>query len=468
MRRVESNLLNRPLRGLRAIPQLGRRWRPLGTNISNNQITTKKGQKTICSHFIGCPNLVGSVSCKFYSCTVSIKKEKAIRKLIPGVNDLKTINPALALEVDGWDPATIVAGSGKKMPWVCSYGHKWTAPVGDRHRRGDKCPICANRTILIGFNDFSTTHPELAKEAFEWDASAVTQGSERKFKWLCPLGHFYITSVYKRAVRNQGCPYCANQKLLVGFNDLMTTNEALAVEAHGWDPSTVVAGSPKRRKWICRLGHSWEAPIRDRHRNNLGCPFCANFKILLGFNDLLTTHPQIAQEAFGWNPTTVVAGSERKRKWKCPAGHTYIANIRDRTRVNSGCPSCSIYGFDPNKKGFLYFLGHENWGMLQIGITNNPEKRLTQHKKLGWDLLELRGPMDGFLTQDWETAILRMLKAKGADLSNEAIAGKFDGYSEAWSKSTFEAKSIKEMMKLTEEFEEKSLKKKSKARKIKE
>jgi hypothetical protein len=30
-----------------------------------------------------------------------------------------------------------------------------------------------------------------------------------------------------------------------------------------------------------------------------------------------------------------------------------------------------------------------------------------------------------------------------------------DGYSEAWSKSAFELKSIKELMKLTEEFEEK-------------
>jgi len=91
--------------------------------------------------------------------------------------------------------------------------------------------------------------------------------------------------------------------------------------------------------------------------------------------------------------------------------------------------------------------------MLQIGITNNPEKRLASHKKLGWDVIENRGPMDGHLTQQWETAILRMLKAKGADLSNKEIAGKFDGYSEAWSKSTFPVKSIKELMRLTEEFE---------------
>jgi len=56
-------------------------------------------------------------------------------------------------------------------------------------------------------------------------------------------------------------------------------------------------------------------------------------------------------------------------------------------------------------------------------------------------------------TQQWEIAILQMLKAKGADLSNGKIAGKSDGYSEAWSKSTFEVSSIKELIRLTEAFE---------------
>jgi hypothetical protein len=80
---------------------------------------------------------------------------------------------------------------------------------------------------------------------------------------------------------------------------------------------------------------------------------------------------------------------------------------------------------------------------------------MSEHQKNDWELIELRGPMDGHLAQQWERAILRMLKAKGADLSNDKIAGKFDGYSEAWSKSKFEAKSIKELMRLTEEYEEK-------------
>ena len=62
--------------------------------------------------------------------------------------------------------------------------------------------------------------------------------------------------------------------------------------------------------------------------------------------------------------------------------------------------------------------------------------------------------MDGNLTLQWETAILKMLKDNGADLSNENIGGKFDGYTESWSQSKFPVKSIKELMKLTEEYEE--------------
>jgi hypothetical protein len=180
---------------------------------------------------------------------------------------------------------------------------------------------------------------------------------------------------------------------------------------------------------------------------------CANKKLLVGFNDLATRFPLLALEADGWDPTTIITGHSKK-KWKCSNGHKWAADVLSRTQRNIGCPSCAKYGFDPNKDGFLYFLRHPNWEMLQIGITNTPDHRLNDHKKLGWEILEIRGPMDGHSTQEWETAILRMLKAKGADLGNANIAGKYSGYSEAWSKSTFEAKSIKELMRLTEEFED--------------
>ena len=179
---------------------------------------------------------------------------------------------------------------------------------------------------------------------------------------------------------------------------------------------------------------------------------CANKKLLVGFNDLATRYPELALEADGWDPTTIISG-HTKKKWKCAKGHRWASDVLSRTGRDIGCPSCAKYGFDPNRDGYLYFLVHENWELFQIGITNTPDQRLNDHKILGWEVLEIRGPMDGHLTQQWERAILRMLKSKGADLANRKIAGKYSGYSEAWSKSTFEVKSIKGLMQLTEEFE---------------
>ena len=48
-----------------------------------------------------------------------------------------------------------------------------------------------------------------------------------------------------------------------------------------------------------------------------------------------------------------------------------------------------------------------------------------------------------------------MLKANGADLYNSKIAGKFDGYLEAWSISTFKVESIKNLFDMVVEWDKK-------------
>jgi plastocyanin len=434
---------------------------------------------------------------------------------------LSKTHPKLAKEADGWDPSSITAGSGKKVKWKCKLGHSYEAIVASRAGQNSGCAVCTGNKVLIGFNDLRTTHPDLAKEVIDFDPEAFTFGSGKKLKWKCPKGHIYESTIVNRTSRKSGCPICSNNKVLPGFNDLATIFPELAKEAYGWDPSTykpmsgkkvtwkcikghifssiianrskgvgcgvcankviiagindlatlhpkiaaqangwdprkVIPGSHKKLLWRCPVGHSYLANISDRTGGKQSaCPICANKQILVGFNDLKSKYPEIASQAYGWDPTTVTSGSSKKLMWKCSENHLWKTIVSDRTGVHkSGCPSCAKGGFDPNKDGYLYFITHPDWEMFQIGITNAPDDRLKDHKKLGWVALENRGPMDGHLTQQWETAILRMLKAKGADLSNSKIAGKFDGYSEAWSKSTFPVKSIKELMKLTEEFEE--------------
>jgi hypothetical protein len=376
----------------------------------------------------------------------------ANKSVLIGFNDLQTTRPDIAAKADGWDTQSLTSGSERVREWKCSEGHSWSAKV---HAvvSGTGCLVCLNKQILKGFNDLNSMFPEIASQADGWDPSLYGAGSHKKMPWICSKGHPYKATIVNRTRRGDRCSVCSSKTLLPGFNDLAATFPQIAAEADNWNPSAIFPNSNKKLPWECKLGHKWIATPNGRTYKNSGCPVCSGRTVQIGFNDLATKFPDLATEADGWDPRTIGIGSDLKRKWRCTEGHTWTAVVGSRTR-GIGCPSCAKFGFDPSLDGFLYFLSHNDWMMFQIGITNFPKKRIASHKSLGWELLELRGPMEGFLAQQWETAILRMLNAKGADLSNERIAGKFDGYSEAWSKSTFEVVSIKALMRLTQEYED--------------
>ncbi len=376
-------------------------------------------------------------------------------ELLIGFNDLETTAPNLAKDADGWDPKEVIFGTNKKLKWKCSAcGNKWIASANHRRNRG--CAVCANQKVKPGLNDLATTHPDLAKEAYGWDPTTIFAHSGKQVEWLClKFGHTWKAQPNNRSTRGDGCSICSGQKLLSGFNDLATTHPDIALDAIGFDPKLIGKNDKKKRVWKCKkFEHTYESQTANRTYRDQGCNICAGKVILVGFNDLLTTNPELAAQAYRWDPSKVTFGSHLRKKWKCLNGHIWEAIVANRS-TGYDCPTCAITGFSPGQKGYLYFLKQNDWKMYQIGITNVPEDRMNRHKRNGWEIIEVRGPMDGLLTQQWETAILRMLKAKGADLSNSKIAGKFDGYSEAWSKSTFPVKSIKELMRLTEEFEEK-------------
>lgn len=376
-------------------------------------------------------------------------------KVAPGVNDLATTNPLLASEANGWDPTKFTAGStSKKMAWKCAKGHEWTAMIGSRNNTGVGCPKCSGRDVIPGENDLLTLFPSVALEADGWDPSVVMAGSGQKLPWVCSKGHKWTAKVGSRTFQDNGCPICSNQITITGINDMATSHPELAAQAWGWDPTITSAGSNKKLEWKCALGHTWKTSANKRKQEETGCPFCSGSSAWPGFNDLLTLMPEIASEAYEWDPSTQTVGSGLKVFWKCENGHTWKAAIYSRTGPNkNGCPSCSVSGYDPNKDGYLYFLSHPHWGMYQIGITNDPDRRLMQHQKTGWEVLEVRGPMDGLIAQEWETDMLRFLKKSGAKLGPKEVVGKFDGYSEAWLQVNFEMKSLVQLMNLIKDSE---------------
>jgi len=297
------------------------------------------------------------------------------QKVLKGFNDLATTHPAIAKEAFGWDPTLYSQGSDKVELWKCLKSHEYKSAIKNRSL-GKGCPFCAGKKVLKGFNDLATTHPELAKEAFGWDPTTVSAGSKKKFKWICENGHIRTISPQGRFQREQKnktiakCVFCTNQKVLKGFNDLATTHPELAKEAFGWDPATVIAGSDKKLKWKCEQGHVWDAAVNSRRielKSPANCPYCGNYFLWPGFNDLATKYPHIASESLGWDPKKVLFGTATRKKWKCKSGHTWTTSVSNRTLKGTGCPSCAKYGYDSSSNGYIYFLIHPIWEDISIG-----------------------------------------------------------------------------------------------------
>lgn len=111
-------------------------------------------------------------------------------------------------------------------------------------------------------------------------------------------------------------------------------------------PSDVTPGTHRKVWWRCPADHEWRSEVKSRVKGS-GCPVCSNRVVLPGFNDLATTHPQLAAE---WHPTKnngltpadVVAGTERRVWWRCGnnAGHVWRAAVSSRVFEGCGCPVC--------------------------------------------------------------------------------------------------------------------------------
>ena len=197
-------------------------------------------------------------------------------------------------------------------------------------------------------------NPNVAKEwnnekNGELKPDMVMANSGKKVWWICSKRHEWQAIIRSRN-NGAGCPICANQQILKGYNDLATVNPKLSKE---WNnekngelkPDMVMANSGKKVWWICSKGHEWQATITNRQKGS-GCPQCSGRQVIIGYNDLATVNPKLSKE---WNnekngelkPDMVMANSNKKVWWICNEGHEWQASIVNRNRGNS-CPKCII------------------------------------------------------------------------------------------------------------------------------
>ena len=251
-------------------------------------------------------------------------------------------------------PMSVGYGSKQKVWWHCYKGHNWTTQIKTRTaKRSLGCPICAGKETLQGYNDLATVRPDIAAEwnptkNGETTPQLVTAGSTASIWWICDQGHEWVATVRSRTSSNCGCPVCAGNKVLPGYNDMATLAPEIAAEWHptkngNLTPSQVTLHSNKTVWWICDQGHEWSTPVARRVQAK--CPYCTNRKVMPGFNDLETINPDAAamwhNELNGdLKPSQVTPGARTRVWWQCKFGHVWKAKIYSVNR-GSRCPVCA-------------------------------------------------------------------------------------------------------------------------------
>ena len=190
---------------------------------------------------------------------------------------------------EGLTPISVPAYANYKVWWLCSLcGFEWQS-IPSHRSGGEGCPACSNKAVFPGKTDLATVYPDLIKEwDYEKNSISPTQvacKSNKKYWWKCvKYGHSWETTVTDRTSDQTGCPFCANRKILVGFNDLSTTHPQIAKQWHyekngTLTPEKVTYGSSKKVWWICAAcGNEWQAVIYSRSAGR-GCSICTQNKL---------------------------------------------------------------------------------------------------------------------------------------------------------------------------------------------
>lgn len=273
---------------------------------------------------------------------------------------------------DGLTPSMFRPNSEKKVWWDCKYGHEpYLQSIRSRvHAKYNGCPRCNSGRIVHTHRapdegeSLADLNPEIAAQwCYEKNDGFTPRdfkpGSEFKAYWNCPNhDEPFLTTIIDR-VKGSGCGYCANKKVLKGFNDLASQHPELLEE---WDyelndisPDEVTVGSHIEVHWACNhpgCGHKWVAAVNRRVLGH-GCIKCRPRKVRMTRlrpetgQSLQDLYPHLAAE---WmpedndyiTPADVKTDTKTKFVWTCSiCGDKFEESVKMRVQNGHlGCCNC--------------------------------------------------------------------------------------------------------------------------------
>lgn len=247
-------------------------------------------------------------------------------------------------------------------------------------------------TLTEYFVNHAQLRNEWARDKNAVSADELTPYTRTKVWWRCEKGHEWQAAVDSRVNPGRSCPYCANQIVIAGENDLASTEPRMMKLWHPTRngallPSMVMAGSSKSFWWQCERGHEWQAKAYTI-KAGCGCPYCTGKRPIVGETDLATTHPHIAaiwSEKNKLTPSDVTSGSHKKVWLVCERGHEWEMQIDTAAIMGCGCPYCAGKRAIPGETDLATMRPDlmEQWDFEQNTIDPR-ETTISSHDKAWW------------------------------------------------------------------------------------
>lgn len=189
-------------------------------------------------------------------------------------------------------------------------------------------------------------------------------------------GFEWSASVHELVNGGSGCPICAGNMRFTEEERIEQINKLENIEFVCWVDS--YKNSHSKAIVRCKIdGFEWGAKIYSIINNGRGCPQCGRKRRWTADDRIGQINSLENIEFVSW-----VGGYKNvssKANVRC-----LVDNFEWSVEVNSvvncgrGCPKCAKYGYQLDKKGYLYVLRSECGRYAKVGISNKPKQRHRQ------------------------------------------------------------------------------------------
>jgi hypothetical protein len=256
-----------------------------------------------------------------------------------------------------WDPTNeidmreVSVSSNTRVKWICKYGHKWEAIIGNRTGRGSGCPYCINQTSKLEIYLLVQL-----RSVFK-DVGWREKIDGKEVDILLKNEHIGVEVDGEYWHRNKfGSDSAKDQHLKSLYN--LTIIRVRPIELPMIGLHSVFYDRKDSDQSIClKLFEHLETILPNQHSvrdyvslgaaNNLEDyrEMISRLPAPVDGSSLYDLREDLAEE---WDydrnkpltPDLFSPFSDQKVFWKCSNGHIYAATIKNRTNRGSGCPSC--------------------------------------------------------------------------------------------------------------------------------